>query len=110
MTDSFGNMIMRATEDSNCCFRQCCDQLRPFQMKIKDRAEKTVITVRRPFRCNNVWCCPCFAQRLEVEWPPGQDIGMVDQNMSVFTPSFDVFDRDGNKTYIVEGRFFCTVQ
>ncbi len=73
LSDNFGNMIMRATEDSNCCLRQCCAQTRPFVMRIQDRAEKTVITVRRPLRCNNCLCCPCFTQRMEVEWPPGEE-------------------------------------
>ncbi len=124
LSDNFGNVIMRATEDSNCCLRQCCAQTRPFVMRIQDRAEKTVITVRRPLRCNNCLCCPCFTQRMEVEWPPGEethfflfsarklsvtvlvagcDIGMVDQNLSLFSPSFDLFDANGDKTYVIEG-------
>lgn len=103
VSDSFGNVIMRATENSNCCLRQCCDQLRPFTMGIVDRAEQTVITVRRPLRCNNCYCCPCLTQRLEVEWPPGADIGYVDQNLSVFSPSFDVFDASGEKMFIIQG-------
>ena len=103
MSDSFGNVIMRATEDSNCCLRQCCDQLRPFRMGIVDRAEKTVITVRRPLRCNNCYCCPCLTQRLDVEWPPGADIGYVDQNLSVYSPSFDVFDPQDEKMFVIQG-------
>ncbi len=28
---------------------------------------------------------------------------MVDQNLSLFSPSFDLFDANGDKTYVIEG-------
>ena len=50
VSDRFGNIFLRAVEDSNCCARQCCDQLRPFQIEIKDKVGHDLIVVRRPLR------------------------------------------------------------
>ncbi len=62
ISDRLGHVILRATEDSNCCSRQCCERLRPFEMIIKDRQSKTVIKMTRPHRCDNCICCPCLNQ------------------------------------------------
>ena len=37
VTDRFGHQIFLAEEDSACCFRQCCDSLRGFEMSLSDR-------------------------------------------------------------------------
>ena len=37
ISDRYGNLILRAKEESNVCSRQCCDQLRSFDMKLTDR-------------------------------------------------------------------------
>ena len=62
ISDRLGHVILRATEDSNCCYRQCCERLRPFEMTIKDRQSNLVIKINRPFKCDNCFCCPCLNQ------------------------------------------------
>ena len=64
ISDRLGHVILRATEDSNCCYRQCCERLRPFVMTIKDRQSNLVIKINRPKRCDNCFCCPCLNQVL----------------------------------------------
>jgi hypothetical protein len=67
ISDRLGHVILRATEDSNCISRQCCERLRPFTMKLKDRQSQTVIHVKRPKRCDNCLCCPCLNQVLIID-------------------------------------------
>ena len=46
MTDRFGHQIFLAEEDSSCCFRQCCESVRGFDMNLTDRQGKPAITIR----------------------------------------------------------------
>ena len=65
VSDRLGHIILRAKEESSCCYRQCCERLRPFDIEIKDRQSNVAIRVTRPFRCDNCFCCPCINQVLE---------------------------------------------
>lgn len=46
VTDRFGHQIFLAEEDSSCCFRQCCESVRGFDMNLTDRQGKPAITIR----------------------------------------------------------------
>ena len=50
MTDRFGHQIFLAEEDSSCCFRQCFESLRGFEMKLMDRQGKVAVVIDRPMR------------------------------------------------------------
>jgi len=58
ISDRFDHVILQATEQSNCCSRQCCHRLRSFNLSMADRRGEVVSTVERPLRCDNCLCCP----------------------------------------------------
>ncbi|XP_077204866.1 phospholipid scramblase 1-like isoform X2 [Paroedura picta] len=61
-----GQRVYFATEENDCCTRNCCGPLRPFTMEIVDNMGHTVILLTRPLRCATCWC-PCCLQEL---WHP----------------------------------------
>ena len=73
----------------------CCGPSRPFEMKIFDTNQRQVAQFSRPFRCSNFWC-PCFLQRLEVCCPPGNVVGYVEQDRSIFAPKFRITNAAGD--------------
>ena len=75
-------------------------------MKFQDKA---VILLRRPYRCNNCFLCPCVNQTLTVESPPGVEIGEVRQNFSMIRPAFEIADSQGEVVYRIEGEIKKTL-
>lgn len=104
--NAMGQPVYRAKEDTDCCTRNCCGPIRPFNMMILDNFEKEVIHLHRPLRCQSCWC-PCCLQSLEVSSPPGNVIGKVEQNWSILGPKFSVKDANGETGLIIKGPF-CT--
>ena len=47
--DCFG-IFLQAKEDTDCCTRNICGPVRPFDMIIKDNFDKEVIHLYRPLR------------------------------------------------------------
>ena len=76
--NSMGQEIYYAKEDTDCCTRNLCGPIRPFDMKIKDNAENEVIHLYRPLNCQSC-LFPCCMQMIEVSSPPGTVIGTVEQ-------------------------------
>jgi hypothetical protein len=62
VSDRFDHVILEATEASNCCSRKCCQKLRSFDLVLNDRKGQNVITIERPYRCDNCFCCPGLNQ------------------------------------------------
>ncbi|XP_054153357.1 phospholipid scramblase 1-like [Oppia nitens] len=104
--NSMGQKVYYAVEDTDCCTRNCCGSLRPFDMKILDNAQQEVIHLYRPYRCTSCWCFCCL-QKLEVTAPPGHTIGYVVQEWSVFCPKFRIEDASGDTVLRIDGPF-CT--
>jgi uncharacterized protein YxjI len=104
--NSLGQNVYKAKEDTDCCTRMCCGPVRPFDMTIKDNADREVIHLNRPLRCQSC-CFPCCLQELEVSSPPGTVIGYVKQNWSLIKPSFSICDGDGNEVLKIIGPW-CT--
>jgi len=104
--NSMGQEIYYAKEDTDCCTRNLCGPIRPFDMKIKDNAENEVIHLYRPLNCQSC-LFPCCMQMIEVSSPPGTVIGTVEQEWSMCEPQFVVKDQDGNVALRIEGPF-CT--
>ena len=44
---------------------------------------------------------------MEVECPPGNLVGTVEQNIDVYRPTFDINDENGDVQYVIEGPSFC---
>ena len=62
-----------------------CGPQRPFDMVIRDNADREVLHFNRPLRCNSC-LFPCCLQELEVSAPPGDVIGYVKQTWSCMKP------------------------
>ena len=60
-----GQPVFQAKEQTNCCTRQCCGPIRPFDIGLTDNTGQEVIHLNRPLRCQSC-CCPCCLQKLEV--------------------------------------------
>ena len=103
MTDRFGHQIFLAEEDSSCCFRQCFESLRGFEMKLTDRQGKIAVVIDRPMRCDNCLLCPCLTQTMSVQCPPGVVGGHVEQALSLLKPTYIIKDREEVERYIIEG-------
>ena len=54
-------------------------------MTILDNADREVLHLNRPLRCDSC-LFPCCLQELEVSAPPGDVIGYVKQTWSCFKP------------------------
>lgn len=104
--NSLGQKVYWAAESNDCCTRNCCGPHRPFDMKIMDIHKTQVLHLYRPLRCDSC-CFPCCLQAMEVSAPPGNVIGTVEQNWSIFKPSFDLKDQSGNTVLKIEGPL-CT--
>lgn len=104
--NSLGQKVYWAAESNDCCTRNCCGPHRPFDMKIMDIHKTQVLHLYRPLRCDSC-CFPCCLQTMEVSSPPGNVIGTVEQNWSIFTPSFDLKDQTGQTVLKIEGPL-CT--
>ncbi|XP_039278116.1 phospholipid scramblase 2 isoform X2 [Nilaparvata lugens] len=106
--NSVGQQVYYAAEDSDCCARNCCGPLRPFEMKILDNFGREVIHLSRPMNCQGC-CCPCCLQSLEVYAPPGNLVGRIDEEWSFLQPLFSVKNAAGDTVLKIEGPI-CTMQ
>ncbi|CAN0386557.1 unnamed protein product [Lampetra fluviatilis] len=59
--NSVGQQVYFAAERTDCCTRQCCGPLRPFEIQVTDNAGQEVLHLHRPLRCGSC-CCPCCLQ------------------------------------------------
>ncbi|XP_035676334.1 phospholipid scramblase 1-like isoform X3 [Branchiostoma floridae] len=100
--NSQGQQVYFAAEDNDCCSRQCCGNIRSFEMKIMDNSQNEVIHLSRPLRCMHcMWAC-CL-QELEVQSPPGTTVGWVKQTWHPFLPKFVVQNAAGETVLTIEG-------
>ena len=44
---------------------------------------------------------------MSVECPPGRLVGHVEQNLSIYRPTFDICDENGDAKYVIEGPSAC---
>ncbi|CAG2101876.1 unnamed protein product [Medioppia subpectinata] len=100
--NNLGQNVFMASEDTDCCTRNCCGPNRAFDMRIVGPSRQEVIHLYRPLRCDTC-CCFCCLQYMRVESPPGQLIGHVVQDCSCLRPSFHIEDPSGKKTLRIEG-------
>ncbi|XP_043558633.1 phospholipid scramblase 2-like [Chiloscyllium plagiosum] len=87
--NSLGQLVYFAAEENDFCNRNCCGNLRSFDMKILDNLGQEVINLYRPLRCAGC-CCPCCLQELEVKAPPGEPVGYVIQTWDICLPKFTI--------------------
>eukprot|EP00062_Callorhinchus_milii_P000104 gi/632933825/ref/XP_007889430.1/ PREDICTED: phospholipid scramblase 1-like [Callorhinchus milii] len=87
--NSLGQLVYFAAEDTDCCTRNFCGNMRPFVIKIIDNMGQEVMTLYRPLRCGGC-CCPCCLQELEVRGPSGEPLGYIVQNWHIWLPKFTI--------------------
>ncbi|XP_069830334.1 phospholipid scramblase 1-like [Dendropsophus ebraccatus] len=89
ITNSMGQKVYYAAEETSFCNRFFCGSARSFVIVITDNRGNEVMRLLRPLRCS---CClaPCCLQRLEVQAPPGIPIGYVIQTWHPFLPKFTI--------------------
>ena len=61
ITNTLGQDVFFAKEDSGCLTRMCCGPGRPFEMEIVDNSGREIIHLVRPLRCQGC-CFPCCLQ------------------------------------------------
>lgn len=101
-----GQNVYKAEEDTDCCTRIVCGPGRPFDMIIKDNADREVMHLNRPLACSSCFF-PCCLQSIEVSAPPGNTIGFVNQKWTCIKPKFEITDGDGNVALVLKGPW-CT--
>ncbi|XP_049547182.1 phospholipid scramblase 1-like isoform X2 [Anopheles darlingi] len=100
--NTLGQKVYWALEDTGCCNRMCCGTARAFDIKILDNFQNEVLHFSRGLRCKSC-CFPCCLQKLEVSAPPGNVIGTVEQQWTLFCPGFNIKDRDGKTVLVIKG-------
>ncbi|XP_076363257.1 phospholipid scramblase 1-like [Tachypleus tridentatus] len=103
--NNMGQKLYFAAEDTDCCTRNCCGPMRPFDMKILDNGGREVIHLYRPLRCDSC-CFPCCLQKLEVT-ASGATLGYVTQEWSILVPKYKVENAAGECVLRIEGPI-CT--
>lgn len=97
--NSLGQQIFYAFEDSNIFMRQMFGASREFTIHVVDNLNQEVIKIYRPFVfccAGCCWCANCCGYTVQVEAPPGQLIGIVQQRQSSCSNDFDICDASGN--------------
>jgi len=102
VTNSMGQKVYFAAEDTCCCTRNCCGNERPFDMKIMDNSGKEVIHLNSPLRCQSCFF-PCCLKKVEVQSPPGEVIGYVRQGWSVCKPYFKITNANDETVLVIHG-------
>lgn len=104
--NALGQNVYWATEDSDCCTRNCCGPARPFDMKIFDFNKSEIMHFYRPLACQSC-CFPCCLQSLVVSAPVGNIIGTIEQEWTFCYPHFSVKNHVGETVLRIEGPL-CT--
>lgn len=100
--NSMGQLIYFAAEDTDCCTRNLCGRMRPFNMSLIDNFGNVVFHINRPLRSDSC-CCPCCLQEMTVSTPTGQVIGIVKQLWHPLRPKFAVQDHTGKTLLYIRG-------
>lgn len=102
ISNTLGQQVYFAAEDTDCCTRQCCGPGRPFEMKILDNMQREVIHLSRPLRCQ-CCCFPCCLQQIEVQSPPGSVVGYIEQDWTLWKPKFSILNANREKVLRING-------
>lgn len=89
--NSSGQQMFVAKEVSNIFGRQVHGPSRAFTINLYDNMGQLIVKVVRPLRCT-LCCFPCYLQELEVQSPPGNPIGYLEQNWHPFLPKFTILN------------------
>ncbi|XP_051873650.1 phospholipid scramblase 1 [Pristis pectinata] len=102
--NALGQQIYFAAEENDFCTRNCCGNMRPFDMKIVNTFGQQIMSLYRPLKCTGC-CCPCCLQEIEVMAPPGQPIGYIIETWHPFLPKFTVQNEKREPVLKIGGPF-----
>lgn len=103
ITNSLGQQVYFAAEQTDCLMRMCCGGGRSFEISILDNMGREVMHLSRPLRCGLCWCPQSCTHEVEVCAPPGVPIGYIIQKTSCWLPEFDVCNVRREKVLHVSG-------
>nr|XP_027201885.1 phospholipid scramblase 1-like isoform X1 [Dermatophagoides pteronyssinus] len=98
-----GQQLYYATEENDCCTRNCFSKYRPFVMRLYDSRRNEIIRLDRPWRCNSC-LFPCCLQKLDV-YSGEYKLGSVRQEWTVCCPAFSILNATGKKVLRIKGPF-----
>ncbi|KAM3615568.1 uncharacterized protein V6R79_004259 [Siganus canaliculatus] len=104
LKNNVGQQVFVATEENDLFTMQIWGNIRPFTIHLHDNMAQEVLTVTRPLKCG-MCCFPCCLQKLEVQSPPGNPIGYVEQNWHPFLPKFTILDSGRTPVLKIKGPF-----
>jgi len=97
-----GGLLFKADEDTNCCNRMCCGSNRSFTIWLSDNLGQRMMKLESPFRSDSCWC-PCWLKCVEVQCPPGNTIGYVQQSWSLCKPAFYIQNAEKENILRIQG-------
>ncbi|XP_070380838.1 phospholipid scramblase 3-like [Dermacentor albipictus] len=101
--NTMGQFVFMAIEESGCCQRQCCGNIRSFQMTLLDYRNVQVLRLFRPLRCECSCLCCCCLQEMDVRDASMTMMGFVRMECTIIFPNFSVLDSQGNVVLLIKG-------
>ncbi|XP_021968253.1 phospholipid scramblase 1 [Folsomia candida] len=100
--DAAGRDMFTAKESTDFCTRQCCGNIRPFDLLIKDFSGQEVIHLTRPLACGSC-CFPCCLQSIQIFAGNGELLGTIEQVWTFWIPKYLVKNGNGEVVLKIEG-------
>ncbi|XP_047450978.1 phospholipid scramblase 1-like [Mugil cephalus] len=100
--NNMGQQVFTAVEENDIFTMQACGPARPFTIHLYDNMRREVLTLIRPLKCSSC-CFPCCLQELEVQSPPGNPIGFVEQTWHPFLPKFTILNEARSHQLTIKG-------
>lgn len=102
LRDQNNARVMYAKEQSNFFTRQCCGNMRNFEVTISDFKNNEVVTFKRPLSCS--WFCGKFCKdKMFVHSKDDRLLGSIEQKFSVFKPNLLLKDAAGKTVFKLKG-------
>ncbi|KAK4878038.1 hypothetical protein RN001_010544 [Aquatica leii] len=107
VTNTLGQKVYYAKEESDDCSRKFCGSRRAFRMKVFDNFGNQVMDLSRPIACQ-ACCFPCCLQKMEISAPPGTVVGLIHQEWAFLHPTFAIKGPTGDTILRIQGPW-CTM-
>lgn len=85
-------------ERSNAKDRLCWGSSRPFDMHLLDKTHQESLILERRHECSFVCCC-CRSEHMFIIQPPGDVIGFIEEEFSVFSTELSLRNSAGEALY-----------
>lgn len=103
LKNTLGQEFMTAVEANDCLQRQCCGNVRSFDLPFIDNNGSEVIRLVRPLRCSSC-CCPCCNQTMEIT-AGGELLGSMHQEWNFCLPfgtTYTVKNASGDSVFKIK--------